>query len=467
MKMKTKETAPKQVLLSAFGTSDPVRGFRDGPMMRIMRRYRPQVVFVLMSKEITEDDRKDHRLQKALDFMAEHWGYEPQVERFGTDLADVFDQDQVYDVLAAALKRIQTAYPKSEILLNLTSGTPQMQMALMQFAVTITHTLGIQVLNPEKRSGRTMRSNAENYIVDDELELNEDEEEARRGLGIDDRWWRCLNPKMIALQQDLQRRRIEALIDRRDYAALAAMKDVLSPELAGLAEHLAARDHFQDAEARRLAGGLNLPFELYPIKADQRSQHIGESYEAVSEYYLILKNRQITGDHTEFTLQLNPLVIQLQAALLEKFLPQDAGITLDRILCPDDGTGTLRISPERTAVNAPELMAKLNAAMNGGRVREAPLSIYLCNRLLHLLPGVPEKTLDLLDDCERLNTEQRNSAAHSLHTVTAAEIQAACGRTPKELIDDLGTLIHEIYPECDRALFRIYEKCGTYFKENI
>ena len=38
---------------------------------------------------------------------------------------------------------------------------------------------------------------------------------------------------------------------------------------------------------------------------------------------------------------------------------------------------------------------------------------------------------------------------------------------PAQLLRKLGDLIAALYPECDKALFTIYKRCGDYIKENL
>lgn len=70
--------------------------------------------------------------------------------------------------------------PQAQILINLSSGTPQMKMILAQLALNNRYNdrdiVGVQVRNPDKRSGDSDRTNKKNYSVEEELELNEDEE---------------------------------------------------------------------------------------------------------------------------------------------------------------------------------------------------------------------------------------------------------------------------------------------------
>ena len=469
MNRKKKETAPR-VLVTAFASSDPVRGCHDGAYLHILRFYRPEVIYVLLTAEFAEDNRKDHRLEKTMEFVKEHWeGYSPEVHCFGQEIGNPSDLDTLDEPFRKTFSEIQEKYPDSEILLNLSSGTPQIKMLLALYSIdTRYYSCGVQVSNFENRAGTTERTNSKDYSVDEALELNEDEEGFTEGACHN----RCTEPELLAVQKSMQTERIQALLSQRNYSAIAAMKETLPPEAGLLAEHLAARDQLQDEKARKLAAELKkkygMQIDFYPIRTDEGSKHAGESYGKVSEYFLMLKNLVSTGRYTDFTLRLNPLIVQLQMALLEIHLGKDWGLKLQDILNTSE-RGILEYSSARMAYNCPKLKQQVDEFMmeySGRPAMDGKLNIPLLNRLLSCCPSVPEKDMKLLTGCEKLNQEERNSAAHSLSSVTAEDIETVCGLSPAKLEKELEQIIIEIYPECDPSLFNIYDKCDKYIREH-
>ena len=470
MNRKKKEAAPR-VLVTAFASSDPVRGCHDGAYLHILRFYRPEVIYVLLTAEFAEDNRKDHRLEKTMEFVKTHWeGYSPEVHCFGEEITNPSDLDTLDEPFKKVFSEIQEKYPDSEILLNLSSGTPQIKMLLTLYSIdTRYYACGVQVSNFENRAGTTERTNSKDYAVDEALELNEDEEAFAEGACHS----RCTEPELLAVQKSMQTERILALLRQRDYSAIAAMKEDLPPEIGLLAEHLAAREQLQDKKARELADELQNRYGtdivFYPIKTEKVQEHFGDSYSTVSEYFLTLKNLAYTGRYTDFTVRLNPLIIQLQIALLEIYLEKDWRLKLQDILTTDEN-GILNYSVEKIAYNCPKLKQQLDKLMKDDTGRPAlngKLSILLLNHLLSCCSSMPQKDMDLLKDIETLNKEERNSVAHSLRTVTAEDIQSVYKRTPVELIRDLKQLIISIYPECDPAIFDIYEVCNAYIRAHL
>ncbi len=56
------ETSEKPcVLFSPVGMTDPIKGHKDGPMLHIVRYYRPKKVVLFLTGEIMERHEKDDR----------------------------------------------------------------------------------------------------------------------------------------------------------------------------------------------------------------------------------------------------------------------------------------------------------------------------------------------------------------------------------------------------------------------
>ena len=55
-----------------MGTSDPVRGYRDGPMLHILRHYRPDIAVVFLSGEAAALNDCDARVETVIEFIKCH-----------------------------------------------------------------------------------------------------------------------------------------------------------------------------------------------------------------------------------------------------------------------------------------------------------------------------------------------------------------------------------------------------------
>jgi len=469
----------KQILFSCVGTSDPVRGEHDGPMLHILRHYRPESVYIFVTPEIRQLDSGDKRIKKTREWMREHWnGYQPAVHYFKPDIQNAHDLDALDKPLCDAMSQISRDNPDAEILINVTSGTPQMQMILSQMAMDMRyHAKGVQVANFEKKSGTSERANQKDYDIELELECNEDELQGAEN--------RCVEPEMYAIRREFTRRQITALLDARNFEAVAQLKDSLPEKLGKLVEHMAARSRLQAGEAKRLAGNVGeLPFKLYayktgsrtaysevseyyPVKAGRwrREARSRTAYSEVSEYYLLMKNLVKSGNCTEFLLHLEPLTLTLQLALLDRLLQATGGGTWQFL---SEERDRQFFDPAELQSTQPALYAHYSRLMaaKGWDVKRIEISTYLGGDLLSFYSDVPEKAKRLFDHYDMLK-DLRNQLAHELRAFTPADIRAACGVDAAKLLEEIEGTIIACYPACDPVIFSVFDSCIEYIKRNL
>lgn len=440
------------ILYSCFGTTDPVRGMRDGGLIHIMRFYRPEAVYLFLSKEIVELDRADQRIDKTFAYIRENWGgYNPDVIRMETVIEDPSDMDALMEPMDKLLQQALVEHPKTEVLLNLSSGTPQMQIILAQMALDPRYpTKGIQIKSPERASGKAERTNMKRYPVDEALGLNEDEEPDAPN--------RCCEPKMIAVRREAVRNQLRSLLSQRNYAAIAQMSADLPAPIPKLARHLDYRSRFllkdAEAEAAGLSGlGLQADHGVYPYPV----------YELI-EYFAMLKNLVYMKRYTDFMLRLNPFVVRLQTVLLEEFL-KPLGLTAQDLIPVVNGRKKIR--PRLIKSNLPELLTFMETAFNCP-VEERDVSIRAINFMLAYFQ-VDKSVLELLENCERGNRELRNSAAHDLFAVTNEDIRNVCGSTAEDLIRELEKVLTSALEHYgDKGLkkrINIYDFCDRIIRE--
>lgn len=442
-----------RVLFSCPGSTDPVRGFRDGGIMHIMRHYRPQVVCLFLSAEMEKKEIEDGRYTKSIEYVKAHWqDYAPKLELIKSGIENPHDLDTVYEPLVEGFRKFASEYADCQILINLSSGTPQMQMVMTQLALDVQYNaLGIQVNSPEKRSGTTERTTVKGYAVDEELECNDDEKPDEPN--------RCTEPQMLPLQRRQRREQMIALLDRRDYRALNDMRD-LPAKLRPLIGHLAARSDLMRDDKLERDAQKDLPFKLYPVKGGASKE-----YREISEYYLLLRNLHMTQRYSEFVLRINPFLVQLLMKLLDRNLP----CRLNDILDSKKGLSTTRMQE-----CIPDIKLALERKMNSLLKDEKNVSLKVCINLMWVLwheDKEHEYYTGLLCACDNLNTNQRNTAAHQLHAVTEEQIYNDCvdenGRhyTAQQLVNAFGSLLQQAYPDtCDKELFTVYDRCSDYIR---
>lgn len=444
-----------RILFSGVGSSDPVRGEHDGGLMHIMRKYRPDVVLIFITKEFVERDREDQRFEKMKTFIESHWeGYHFTLERKETGIEDPSDLDGISQVILETAAEFQNKYPGAELLLNLSSGTPQMKMVFSMIALEAGyHSRGIQVKNYERASGSSERTNVKDYDVELELEFNEDEKP-----GAPDR---CVEPRLFYLQKQKDIEQIRALLKEYDYEAVSKMTKALPPHLLALVRHLNLRQKLLAAEAQKAGQEVRQKnpglFPLYPKNSVNPRK--ARDFAEVSEFALLLRNLQISGNYTEFVLRMNPFVVRLQTAYLEKL----RGYRIQDICNVVRGKG-LKWSPEKFSVRDPALYRAVTE--NHGSIEPNFISIVMLYNVLLSVPDTDAEIMKLFEICKKLN-EGRNDSAHQLHSITDGEIRELSGMDSRGLRLQFENAILKIYDGANPKLFDIYDRCNAYILDSL
>ena len=449
-----KETKQETILFSCLGSTDPVRGEHDGPMLHIARHYRPDKILWYLTKEMQMINEKDHRYELAIDCLKKQCpGYEPEIlPPCYSSQEDVSDFDGFYDAFYEELLNLSRRYPNAEILVNLSSGTPQMKVTLALLSSTLQFPIrAIQVKNFEKRSGTSERTTSKNYELEYELELNED---AEPGAPC-----RCSEPQLMLIQRNKRRAQVDSLLQHYDYAALLDMRETLPETVMPLIQHLANRCVYNPAAYMQAKGIREI--ELYPAGAPNAASY--PVYRELSEYTLVLKLMQCTGRYTDLVIRLNPLIIRLQKSWLEK----EGDVDFSRFGYRDH-QGEMIMDPEKIYETAPDFAKLLNARYESrGGFRKGPLNIVFCNYMAEWLKKAGTKQGVLFQNLEKLN-KKRNESAHNLKNVTEEEIQKILGYSSSRLIEELIDLLRIIYPQHYRKeLFSIYDTANHYILEQL
>lgn len=443
----------KQILFSPLGTTDPVRGLRDGGMLHIVRHYRPEKIIWYYSKEIWEKEEKDHRIQRAIDdFLKRTPGYQPEIISINGKVDDASDFDRFGDDFERIVRQETEAHPEAEILLNLSSGTPQMKMTLALLVMDLRfHCKGVQVKSPERSSSKAERTNDKRYDFETELELNEDFD--------DDAENRCEEPQLLLLQRESERAQIKALLDHYDYQALASMKASLPSECRTLISHLAKRAEYEHKKAEEIARSLNLPFPLYP-RRQVHNRRLEKSYTEISEYLLCLKLMQKAGNLTSMVIRLNPLILKLQ----QDYLYYCCGFDYRNII-QRKGQHEY-VSRDKIRAYSGDLEEFLDIKYS--IMREADINIVFCNYVIEFFGKKEEEVAQQFVRLGELNAVQRNLTAHTLNNTTEEDIKKYFGLPSAVLIQKLEEIVQVIYQDiCSPKLFSIYDTCNEYLYSKI
>lgn len=433
-----------KVLISCPGTTDPIRSNRDGPILHILRNYRPDVVVNLMSTEVYRDAQSDERYQLLRMHLKEVWGYEPEWVEEELPIDNPSDLDLVYDAMQPALRRYLKQYATDEILVNLSSGTPQMQIAMMDFALGVPNrSIGIQVPNPDKKSGTAPRTNTKTYDILAELEKNLDEQDGCEN--------RCVEPKLIPIKRNNEWEQLRKILDLRDFEAAVELKKLMPENARKMADHLLQRSCLNNRKAREILEKK----ELYPIKFLRGDRNV----EDLCEFYLILRNMQRSGRIPELILRLNPFVVRLQISMINLLLRNTGRKFRYSDLIDDKG----RFWVDKLRKHDEKLLEQVDAhfARKGGVKDGVDSNIILGNAFLDCL-GAEPGDMDFFDDCEKLNSILRNPLAHELEHFTEADVTFTLGYGSPKLIRQIEALLPRIFTQYKEQDFQYYFKVYDY-----
>lgn len=398
------------VLFSPVGGTDPISNERDGAILHICRHYRPACAELYLSKEMLELQQKDDRYRQAALRLAEEEGFSLQlrcVER--PQLVNVHLFDLFYREFEELLHQLHRDWPKHQVVVNLSSGTPAMKSALSVLATLSDFPIvAVQVASP-KRSHNGRREDLKEFDLDLYWECDLDRDPAQREN-------RCQVLQGENLRSKLQRQAVEAHLEAYDYHAARAvglqMGDLLSPEGAALLEAAELRSH---QEWRRIRPELRE--KLIPKAA-------GDEERNLFEYLLWLQNRQRQEELADFLRGLTPSLYHLCLYAVEHH-----GRFPLRDYCNGDwfDPETLRRDPAGAAV-----YDILNQAARQP-LRPGFLGSELCCRMLEgLIPAHP--CVAPLTALREIEVRIRNIAAHTIVPITESLFRQRCGQTPAEIM---------------------------------
>ena len=198
-----------KILISAVGTTDPISNNHDAALLHIARNYKPDKIVLVYSQEMMV---KQDLINKVLLSIE---GYNPIIEIDSTILNndEVFLFDKMYEVMGLIVQKYTN--DDDEIILNLSSGTPQIISALFALnRINDYNTQAIQVATPKKGANREYKP-----LTDSEIDALIVENQDNNVDFVD----RSIKDKSEKFTQALVKRHLRSLIASFDYQAAEAI----------------------------------------------------------------------------------------------------------------------------------------------------------------------------------------------------------------------------------------------------
>ena len=368
-----------KILISAVGDTDPIRNFHDGPLLHIVRVYRPEkIVLVHSERSLTKHDK----LVKALKSIKD---YSPEIIQDGGVLPDaqVAIFDKMYDTVSSIVKKYIS---DDEIILNISSATPQIISAMFAVnRISDFNVTAVQVVTPQHKSNEGLRHDNQEDI-DTLIETNLDNQSDYEN--------RTLEDTGSKFSQDLTKRNLKALIDNYDYqGALELLRALKLPKKQESFSNIKElrKKLTEISDTIKIQG---MPDKIVKAKLSTKAQS------ALNSYLNIDRNHK-QGNIAEVLIRVKSLV----EFILENYLNNHF---LDVITYKEDG------KPFLNASKYPEILKKFqeNAKKRDQEYHSGYLSLHGYIGILKFF----EPNHDLLKHIYKIQeiNQVRNQVAHSL-----------------------------------------------------
>lgn len=150
-------------LISPVGFTDPIRENHDGAVLHLVRMLRPEIIELYLSQELSN---RQFFMKKAIYNISDN--YHPQINfKILKDRdSNVAEFDSMYNFFRRILKTYEN--DDSQLILNLSSGTPAMKAALMFInKISNLNWESYQVLTPNDKSNADRKNDS---VTIDQLE---------------------------------------------------------------------------------------------------------------------------------------------------------------------------------------------------------------------------------------------------------------------------------------------------------
>lgn len=411
-------------LIAVVGKTDPIRSKHDGPILHIIRHFRPRRVVLILSEEIGKDEEKYHYNENAIHLLDK----ECQVESVFTGIKNVHSYDEFPLPLLQTCNQIKEKYAEDKILLDVTSGTPQLETALCMIALSDTERyLAVQVESPEKSSNKSPifipgKDSLETWYHEDK-----DNDEGHEN--------RCRTPQLLNFKRPLVQGQIISLIRNYDYMAANQMyqenKGMFSNETGLLLSHAVERLNLEYEAAKKIAGQMNDGVrERLGLISDQDVAEL-------VEFFNSMHVKQKRGELNDFVLRIEILTEYLAVYLLKKGM----GVSLEDISNKEKRKHSwlYRLDKEKCEGRMPGITSYLDGLYKKPYEWGKELNARSMVQIAEFMSNKKEYRKYQRCICEmkkwiKISGAVRNPAAHTIIAITEKHIQDVYDRKGTEML---------------------------------
>lgn len=436
----------KYVLFSPVGTHDPV-GIVDkdgkpseGPMLHIIRHYKPEVVYLYITKELNYNDNRYEKAIKKFNPACEVVKIISELDKDDVNNYDAFMSDFRKYITEIHDKYNNKGY---KILLNIASGTPQMKFNLILEVITNNIKLiPVQVSTPIGASNFNSEAKNEKIInkeIDIEKELDKIDKDKENTNN------RCKEPEILSFKRAKIQSQIESLIKSYEYSAaynlfskVENISELFDGNLLKYLEHAHLRVNLKYNEANKI---INLA-----------NKDLADIENELLEYYYVMKLKYKKGELSDFILRISPFATDLLFYYLKQNVP-----ALNKVL-RDSKNGKQICINESSDIN---LIKIYNNLYNKNKNYKKDDSFISLARLLTIKDyykkeknnGINVNIVKLFDEIRDIEKNVRNNVAHRMINITEEFINKKVGLSSKIILNKNEELLKKVIPKIDTNYF--------------
>lgn len=405
-------------LFSPVGTADPITQLGDGPMLHIVRHYKPEKVVIFLSPKMQEYQDRDERYSRAIERLCEAEQRNlPEVVLHASSFADVFRFDHYIEEFEQILKGLCDESSEEPVLVNASSGTPAMEQSLVALCSFGRLPLKLlQVPTPKKGPNSPEdREKPDTYDFEFMWEINEELRRENPEACVS----RVIETETPNFANRVMRENIITLVQHHEYEAAYA-----------LACGSTCIEDGAILMIRAAADRLNLDGTL-PAKAFAKTRIAYRPDDLLGEYLSVMEVRLKQGHWADFVRLLSPALTQFDKITLRKNgLPEGRYLKLD-----NKGRRTDEVDWD--AVEKDEKLSRVFGASRNNRPR------YISNGMLASL--IEEYCEDddekqMLLELRRVEDKCRNRLAHTITASSKASLERIGGLSLDGVLEHLFTL---------------------------
>lgn len=446
----------RYVLFSPIGMTDPIYGEHDGSMLHIARMYRPERVYLYLSKETGELDAEDDRYAGTLARLGEKLGHKFDVVKiFRPNLTNVHLFDEFYDDFENLLKQVKEENPGAAVLLNVSSGTPAMKSSLQVIAALDEGTgyIPVQVSTPRK-AHNTHEDKPQDFDLELFWECDKDNDDYADRTSVSNNF-----SFMTKVKKEIIKRHIDAY----DYHAALVLAEGCGHSVSDT-----AKAYLRAACARVQLDARSMTEHLAQARADSRVLLLftpvrDGRLRSVAEYLLWLDMKLKRAEFCDFIRGISPVFLDLLEAAADKA----CGESIDAF-CRRFGEGKRILSIDRMSGNplGERILGILEEAFKGyGGYHNSDLSPAQLVPVIEAMSN-DESLKKRVKDLRNAEQNCRHMAAHEIVSVTEEWIKERCGLTPSDILAELNGIAEYIGVKRSE-ITGSYEKMNGLIKESL